>query len=138
MKKSTIKTLLTTIFVTLLLSSCSSVNTSMREPNMLIEFDKSDFEMSEQLSAEATCKKILGIDWKHLFDSKAANVGASASIFGIQPLNTTAKSALYNMLSENPGYDVIFYPQYEINKKSYIVFSITTVKATAKLGKISE
>lgn len=138
MKKTTFTSLFVLLFATVLLSSCSSINTSMREPNMLVEFDKADFELSEQIVAEAASMKVLGIDWKRLFNAQEASVGKSASIFGAQPFNTTSKDALYNLLVANPGYDVIFYPQYEVFKKNFIIFSTTKVKATAKLGKITE
>lgn len=138
MKKSTLQSLFVLLFATVLFSSCSSLNTSMREPNMLVQFDKADFELTEQMTAEASSTKVLGVDWSRLFSSQEGTIGASASVFGSQPGNATSKDALYNLLAANPGYDVIFYPQYEIHKKSFIFFSKTTVKTTAKLGKITE
>ena len=138
MKKSTFKTLLVLLFATVLFSSCSSINSSMREPNMHVQFDKADFELTEQITAEASSTKVFGVDWKRLFNAQEGSIGATASVFGSQPFNPTSKDALYNLLAANPGYDVIFYPQYEIYKKNFIVFSKTTVKTTAKLGKITE
>ncbi len=138
MKKSTFKSLITVFFVAVLFSSCSSISNSMREPNMLVEFDKADFEMTEQLVAEATSTKVFGVDWARLFSTQQGAVGSSASVFGSQPTNLTSRYALYNLMAANPGYDVIFYPQYEIYKQNFIVFSKTTVKTTAKLGKITE
>lgn len=138
MKKSTIKTLVGLLFATILFSSCSSLNSSMREPNMLVAFDKADFKLTEQVFADAVSTKVFGIDWPRLFNSQSGNIGNSASVFGAQPSNKTSRYALYNLMAANPGYDVIFYPQYEIHKKSFIVFSVTTVKTTAKLGKITE
>lgn len=138
MKKNTFKTLLVLLFATVLFTSCSSLNSSMREPNMLVRFDKADFELTEQITAEATSVKVFGVDWKRLFNSQEGSIGATASVFGSKPFNPTSKDALYNLLAANPGYDVIFYPQYEVYKKNFIIFSRTTVKTTAKLGKITE
>ena len=138
MKKSTIKTLVGLLFATMLFSSCSSLNTSMREPNMLVEFDKSDFELTEQLVSDAVSTKVFGVDWARLFSAQSGSIGKTASVFGAQPLNQTARYALYNLMAANPGYDVIFYPQYEVHKQNFIIFSKTTVKTTAKLGKITE
>ena len=39
-------------------------------------------------------------------------------------------------MNNNQGYDVVFYPQYETVKKNYVVFSKTTTKVTARLGKL--
>lgn len=126
------------ILALLALSSCSSVNTSMREANVIIEFDKADFELSETVSGEASSTKVLGVDWERLFNKKEGLIDGSTSIFGAQPSNACSRYALHQLMSTNPGYDVIFYPQYEISKKSYILFSKTSVKTSAKLGKIIE
>lgn len=122
----------------LTLSSCSSIGNSMREPNMIVEFDKSDFELTEAVSAEATTTKVFGVDWGRLFNNQKGYVGFSTSVFGSQPVDNCTRYALYNLMATHPGYDVIFYPQYETNKKNFIIFSKTTVKTTAKLGKITE
>ena len=55
------------ISLALILSSCSVSNHSMKTPNYHIEFYKSDFEYSRQVTAEATSVRVLGIDWTRLF-----------------------------------------------------------------------
>lgn len=45
--------------------------------------------------------------------------------------------ALYTLMKENPGYDIVIYPQYEM--QSFIVqifYSKRTVTVMARLGKI--
>ncbi len=138
MKKPSFNTLFAFLFATVILSSCSSISTSMREPNMLVEFNKADFEMTEAMTAEATTTKVFGVDWARLFNTQKGYIGFSSSIFGAQPVNSASRYALYNLMAANPGYDVIFYPQYETYSKNFILFSKTTVKTTAKLGKITE
>lgn len=138
MKKSTFNTLFAFIVATIIFSSCSSIGTSMREPNMLVEFDKADFEMTDAITAEATTVRVMGIDWARLFNTQKGYIGFSSSVFGAQPVNSASRYALYNLMAANPGYDVIFYPQYETYSKNFIFFSKTTVKTTAKLGKITE
>lgn len=39
----------------------------MKEPNIRVEFTRSDFEFSELVTGEATETKILGIDFARLF-----------------------------------------------------------------------
>lgn len=138
MKNLTVKALPLILFTALLLSSCSSLSTSMREPNMLVEFDKADFEMTAPVTAEAITKRILGIDFARLTKTQSGAVNPSASVFGMVPKSATASYALYNLMAANPGYDVIFYPQYETYKKGSIFFRTITVKTTAKLGKLAE
>lgn len=133
-------------------SSCTTYNHSMREPNARVELEKSDFTLSEQVSAEATSTKIIGIDWARLFTKKTGVVegGASASIslasipvVGNMVADKTANYALYELMSGNPGYDVVFYPQYETKVFKPILgigffTTITTVKTTARLGKLNK
>ena len=149
-------------------SSCSTSNMAMKQPNNHIEFHKSDFDYSPQVSGEATSIKILMIDWARLFNRKTGNVtgenvgsqteittinvatqfiedgvvGAFSAIipvigdFGKERVN---QFALYEMMKKNPGYDIVLYPQYE-TKKFVIpfIYSKTTVKATARLGRIKD
>ncbi len=132
-------------------TSCTSINKSMREPFVKVEMEKSDFTLSEQLTAEAKTTKILSIDWERLFMSKAANTEKDGSLgisFASIPVvgglisDKTVNYALYELMTANPGYDVVFYPQYEITVKKPIgigfIMKETTVKATARLGKLNQ
>ena len=151
MNKQIFKTLM---FVALIaaFSSCTTLNHSMREPNTRVELNKSDFTLSEQVSAEAKTVKIVGIDWARLFRKKTTgtiesdassliNV-ASIPVIGNLVTDKTANYALYELMFANPGYDVVFYPQYEIKVSKPVLgigffTKITTVKTTARLGKLN-
>lgn len=132
-------------------TSCTSVHKSMREPNAHIEFVKGDFQFSEQLSASATSTMILTIDWKRVFNQKTGSVVANSAVLGIDfssiPViggvvsDKTSSYALYELMQNNPGYDVVFYPQFETKTEKPIlgigfIYKTTTVHATARLGKI--
>ena len=131
-------------------SSCTTLNHSMREPNTRVNLNKSDFSLSEQVSAEATCTKIIGIDFKRLFTKETGTVEggalsvslASIPVIGTIVADKTANYALYNLMDANPGYDVVFDPQYETKVIKPILgigflTTITKVKATARLGKLN-
>jgi hypothetical protein len=110
----------------------------MREPVSAVKFTKDDFSLSKQLSAEATTVRVLGIDWARLFSKKTATVPVVGGIAG-----TTKNYALYNLMNNYTGYDVVFYPQYEkIVRKPVLglgfITKITTVKVTARLGTIKD
>ena len=150
MKKTMIKMVMF-VAVMAAFSSCTSLNHSMREPNTRVNLDKSDFSLSEQVIAEATCTKIFGIDFTRLFTQKTGVIeGGSASInlasipvVGNFIADKTANYSLYNLMKENPGYDVIFYPQCETKVIKPIIgigfiTKITTVKTTARLGKLNK
>ncbi len=149
--KNTSTKLILLLSIVSVLSSCTSVNKSMREPNTLLNLTKSDFTLSDQVSAEATSVKIFGIDFARLFAQKTgstASGAASISLASIPVLGNyisdqTANYALYELMNANPGFDVVMYPQYETKVTKPIlgigmIIKSTTVKATARLGKLNK
>ena len=137
-----------------LLASCTTIKSSMREPNSRVEFKKEDFILSEQKFGEAKSVKIIGIDWARLFTTREGFVEGGSSfsssitlaalpVVGNYLTDRTSNYALYEMMSANPGYDVVFYPQYGTKViKPFLgigfITTITTVKATARLGKLTK
>jgi len=150
MKKTMIKmTMLVAVLATF--ASCTTLNRSMREPNTRVNLTKSDFTLSEQVSAEDKTVKILGIDFERLFKKETGVVDNGASsismanipVIGTVLYDKTSNYALYNLMYTNPGYDVIFYPQYETKIIKPVlgigfIVKITKVKTTARLGKVKE
>jgi len=154
----------TLLIFTGMMTSCSISNMAMKQPNNHIEFYKGDFDYSPQVTGEATSVKVLMIDWARLFNWSSGNVSgeettsASANISLVTQVVTNplagvmsavipvlgdygkgqvSNFALYDMMKKNPGYDIVLYPQYESKKFVIpIIYSKTTVKATARLGKI--
>lgn len=133
----------------MLLSSCTTTHKTMREPNARVELTKSDFTFSEQVSATATSTMIFTIDWSRLFKKETASLeGASLGInlsmipvVGDVVTDKTSNYALYEMMKENPGFDVVFYPQFTTKTEKPVlgigfIYKTTTVTATARLAKI--
>lgn len=150
MKKSNQLILLIGI-TTLLFTSCSNFEKVMREPNTRLELNKSDFTLSDQVMAEARTVKILGIDWGRLFNASEGVIEkdgfsvinfASVPVIGYFIYDRTANYALYELMQNNPGYDVVFYPQYETKISRPIgigfIYKKTVVKTTARLGKLNK
>ena len=132
-------------------SSCSTLNHSMREPNTRVELNKSDFSLSDQVSAEAKSLKIIGIDFERLFTKKTGTVEGGAASISLASIpvvgnfvsDKTANYSLYELMVNNTGYDVVFYPQYETKVVKPILgigflTTVTTVKTTARLGKLNK
>jgi hypothetical protein len=149
MKKVGIKMVMF-VAVIVAFSSCTTLNHSMREPNTRVNLNKSDFSLSEQVTAEATSVKIFGIDFARLFTKKTGVVKGGAAAISLSSIpvignsvsDKTANYSLYELMNANPGYDVVFYPQYEtkvVKPALGIGFltKITTVKTTARLGKLN-
>ncbi len=127
---------------------------TMREPNVRVELKKSDFTLSEQVTAEATTTKVLSIDFARLFKKKtgAVETGAASAMINLSSIpvigsiafsdDPTKNYALYELMQKHPGYDVVFYPQFETTVARPalgigFLFKKTTVKATARLGKLN-
>jgi hypothetical protein len=134
-------------------SNCTTLNHSMREPNTRLNLSKSDFTLSDQVTAEAKSVKIISIDWARIFTRKTGVVEggagalaislASIPVIGNYTYDRTANYSLYNLMNGNQGYDVVFYPQYETKVvKPFLgigfIAKITTVKTTARLGKLNK
>ena len=147
--KRSLKLFLLTGIAVVAFSSCTSLHKTMREPNTRVELDRDDFILSDQVTAEAHSTKVFGIDWNRIFKEETGEAEghlsalinlASIPVVGNYVSNKTANYALYELMQNNPGYDVIFYPQYEtkIHKPILgigVLYNKTTVKSTARLAK---
>jgi hypothetical protein len=110
-------------------------------PDYLL-LNRTDFELSDQVHAQATTTRVLGIDWNRLFRWESAAIGTDLSqgiglptggvsaggtadgvniaynvianlpVIGSIIKGNTASYALSNLMRDTPGYDVILYPQY--------------------------
>ena len=148
MKQKFTYLLATACIILLVSSSCTSTNKLMREPNVRVNLEMEDFELSQQVTATAVQKKIIGIDWSRIFTTKSGTIQksspminyASIPVVGTPIVGQTSSFALYNLMEENPGYDVVYYPQFEkIHKKPLglgLIIRTTTVKVSARLGKL--
>jgi hypothetical protein len=130
------------------ISGCTTINKTMREPNVVVKLVRDNFTLSDQVTAEATSTTILGVDWNRLKLNKTGNIDNGAGAFSLASIpvigdicvDKTANNALHELMEKNPGYDVVMYPQYDTKtvKPAGIGFfyKITTVKVTARLGKL--
>lgn len=128
--------------IVLIAPGCTISSHSMKTPSNYIQFSKSDFEYSAQVSGEATEVKIIGIDWARIFDRKDGEIEGSSyvniPIIGGIIGKRVNNYALYNMIKDNPGYDIVLYPQFETQVEKKILMKTTKVKVTARLGKLKQ
>ena len=134
-------------FSSLFMTSCETYHHTMREPNMYFELYANNLELSEQFTAEATVTRIVGVDWERLFGITKTGETDVTSVAAIPVIGDYIKSnganlAMYELMAQNPGYDVVVYPQVEIHKVAPVlgtdIYSTTTYKVTARLGKIKK
>lgn len=156
------KILCSLVLLVALLTSCSSMNRTVYKQSPSLGFRKDDFEITEQKTVEFQTVRIFGIDWAHLFNQKTASidgqgVGTSRWFFGTRTFmpvvgaftdlatdlitEKTLNYSLYLLTKQNPGYDIIIYPQFETktNKPGGLglIYRTVTVKTTARLGKLN-
>ena len=123
-------------------ASCTIQSHSTKTPNNYVEFKKDDFKFSKQVSGEATEVKLLGIDIARLFSKKFGEIEVSRGAFQIPIIggliaNKVNMYALYNVMKDNPGYDVVFYPQFETRTSGIpFLMQTTKIKVTTRLAKI--
>lgn len=118
----------------------------MREPNSRVEFEKDDFIFSDQVEGSAKEVIVLGIDWNRIGHKHEGAIGSSKSsipiIGNIINSNKANSYALYNMMANHPGYDVVFYPQFHAHvSKPFLgigfIYRKTETDVKARLGKIN-
>lgn len=128
--------------ISTLFTSCSTYSKSMVEPPNHIQFTHDDYTFSDQVSGEASQTKLFGIDFARLFSVKygqTSRIGySSVPIIGGFISNNVVNYALYNIIQDNPGYDIVLYPQYDIQTAHFLIGKTTRVKVTARLGKLNK
>lgn len=127
----------------LLSTGCMSTNQTITGdlPEIKIEPKNIDLELTEPMEASAVTIRVFGIDWERLFGSRTATVKASVYAPNILGFDRTDQYALFNLLKQNPGYDMVLYPQITtITRKPFLglglIYMETEVKVSARLGKL--
>ena len=128
-----------------LLASCNVYRHNVKEAQAYVQYHAADFDLSGQVTGEATVVRVIGIDWEHLFGDKESattpDFGTMIPVIGTR-IENGANYALFNMMKKNPGYDVVIYPQVEAHRHAPIlgtdIYSKTTYKVTARLGKLKK
>ena len=131
------------VMLAIVFSSCTVKSKSMKSPAHHVEFLKQDFEYSDQLTGEAVEQRILLIDFARLFKKELGEIEEpfqlSIPVIGTLIANKVNLYALYNIMQENPGYDIAFFPQFETQRFGlWPFYTETRVKVTTRLAKIKK
>lgn len=131
------KKLLLLILVSITISSCTSLTSSIKNTTNYIEFEKNDFEYTKQVSSTAKINFLFGIPLNNTRKSGKFSNG-SVSIIGFRSkLNKAEDVAVYKLLKDNPGYDLVLYPKFD-TKSSGFIFTNAEVTVTARLAKLKK
>ena len=133
--------LLLAAFATLL-SSCTAYQRTISDSNARVEFIAEDFVITPPYQGFAQQTKILGIDWARLFTQRSGSVGqvtgfsipfVGAAFSG----NPVDGYALFDLLKSHPGFDAVFYPQFERKHFNFFyIYERSKVQVRARLGKL--
>lgn len=135
-------TLLAAASAAILFTSCRTYQRTIADSNSRVEFTSEDFTITPPYQGYAEQTKILGIDWARLFTVRSGGVGAvtgfSIPIIGSVMLgNPVDGYALYDLLKKHPGYDAVFYPQFERKGFNFLfIYEKNKVQVRARLGKL--
>ena len=135
------------------LSSCTVTTKRIREVDYPLLTRNGPYQFSEWQVAKGTQTKILTIDFKRLFSKQigvidspqwAFPVAADSSRY-LPQRYTTGNSlfgagaydqAIYNLITDNPDYNVIAQPLFEVKRFVVTLFyARTTVSLKARLGR---
>lgn len=129
----------------LMSTACMSTHQSITGslPEIKIEPKNLDLEITEPMEAIATSTRVLGIDWERMFSSTSATIKASIYAPNIIGFDRTDQYALYTLLKQNPGYDMVLYPQFTtVTNRPVLglglIYIETKVKVTARLAKLRQ
>jgi hypothetical protein len=78
------------MLATSLFTSCSTTRNSSHEGNYALQFKRTDFEFSDVVTGTAKEVKVLGVDWKRLFNRKETI---------LKPEGETANSPTFGQLN---------------------------------------
>ncbi len=130
------KKLLLYVCCLLFVASCTTARYSA-QGNSVVSVDKSDLSISAPKTTTVKVTKILGVDWANLFTKQGGDVSGTIVAGSMNPFSDkTVNKAVYQLMKENPGYDMVLYPVVESNIKNYVVMSEIEVKITARLAKM--
>ena len=115
--------------------SCTSLTSTIKNPSNHIEFNKNDFEYSEQVTSKSKVTFFLGIPLKNTRKSGKFSDGSVSIIDVRTKLNKVEDLAIYNLLKENPEYDLVLYPKFD-TKTGGFLFTTAEVTVTARLAKL--
>lgn len=134
-QKKIARRILVAVLVMTALSGCTVLTKSMREPNVKVALEINDFTLSDRVTGQATQTLVFGIDWMRLFKRETGSISVPIVSTNVKT-KLVERYAIYNLLSKNPDYDVLFYPTFSSETKRVLgIYEQTQVTVNARLGK---
>ena len=107
MKKTSI--LVVVAVMAMLMGSCMSTQMTVSRSVPEIQLKPENLDITQQMEATAVTVRVFGIDWERLFSSRSAAI--RGSVYTPVPIvDKTDQYAVYSLLKQNEGYDMVLYP----------------------------
>ena len=138
MKKTSI--LVVVAVMAMLMGSCMSTRMTVSRSVPEIQLKPENLDITQQMEATAVTVRVFGIDWERLFSSRSAAI--RGSVYTPVPIvDKTDQYAVYSLLKQNEGYDMVLYPQFTtVVRKPFLglgaIYKVTEVKVTARMAKL--
>lgn len=138
MKKTSI--LVVVAVMAMLMGSCMSTQMTVSRSVPEIQLKPENLDITQQMEATAVTVRVFGIDWERLFSSRSAAI--RGSVYTPVPIvDKTDQYAVYSLLKQNEGYDMVLYPQFTtVVRKPFLglgaIYKVTEVKVTARMAKL--
>jgi hypothetical protein len=138
MKKISI--LVVVAVMAMLMGSCMSTQMTVSRSVPEIQLKPENLDITQQMEATAVTVRVFGIDWERLFSSRSAAI--RGSVYTPVPIvDKTDQYAVYSLLKQNEGYDMVLYPQFTtVVRKPFLglgaIYKVTEVKVTARMAKL--
>ncbi len=132
--------ILSVIAMTMMMGSCMSTQMTMSGAIPELQLKPEHLDVTPQLEATAVTVRVFGIDWERLFTERSAAI--RASVYTPMPIvDRTDMYAIYSLLKQNEGYDMVLYPQFNtVVRKPFLglgmIYKVTEVKVTARMAKL--
>lgn len=128
------------LFLTVTFSSCVTTHSSIANSTPQIQLKPEHLDVTEQKEAAAVTTRIFGVDWERLLSSRSASIRGTV-VSTIPTFDRTDNYAIYNLLKQNEGYDMVLYPKFtKIVRKPVLgigsICTITEVKVSARMAKL--
>lgn len=135
-KTQIMKKIILLVILGILVTSCSTLTSSIKNPSNYIEFTKNDFEYTKQVSSSSSVDFLFGFSLTNTRKKGKFSRGTTAIVgFSLSKLSKAENMAIYDLLKANPGYDVVLYPKFD-TKMSGFILTKAEVKVTARLAKL--
>lgn len=121
-------------------TSCVTTHSTLLSSTPTVELKPEHLDITQPKEASAVTTRIFGVDWERLTAKRLGFMRGNV-ISSIPRIDRTEEYAIYSLLKQNEGYDMVMYPKFDkVVRKPVLglggICTITEVKVTARMAKL--